>query len=252
MTYEWEKKRQKFRREARRWLLASLRKHLLPAFIDRGFLVSPLVHGGPVVVQPLDREYLLQQPLGRLLRRREDTVDHITIELAPHSRPAFRLSAGVAPKKGVATFTGRLAPEDVDVSWLDVWFQMTPGARVATYFSVRYWPWQAPVAADYDSLVLRVVGFLPELEAALREDRAGPHTRRIALPSLVFEGEGSMDDVRGTCPTLSFRVNGHAIVTHSGTFFSPTCPELGEGDTVKVYGVIPRKEPVRATLVQKS
>jgi hypothetical protein len=41
------------------------------------------------------------------------------------------------------------------------------------------------VQADYDKLVLRVAGFLPELELALREGNLGPHMRRIVIPHPV-------------------------------------------------------------------
>jgi hypothetical protein len=221
---------------------------MLPALIERRFVVAPLV-----LDEPYDRELLVQQPLGRLLRPRADGVDHVQIELAPYTRPAFRLSAGVAPKEGVVGAFGPVAAEDVCPSWLKEFFEMTPGARVTTYFSVRRWPWQpAPIEPDYEQLVLRVVGLLPELEAALREGRLGPNTRRIASIGIqIFEGEGSMDNLRGTCPSLSFRVNGSDIVTHGWTRFSPDCSQLKGGDTVKVYGIVQRKGGVRATMVQK-
>src|SRR5262245_44392098 len=107
MAYEWEKRRQKTRREGRRWLLASLRKHMLPALIERGFAVAPLVLSEP------DRELQVQQPLGRLTRPRAGGVDHVQIELAPYTRPAFRLSAGAAPKEGVVGVFGPVPAEDV-------------------------------------------------------------------------------------------------------------------------------------------
>ncbi len=245
MTYEWEKKRLKSSKQARRWLIDSLRKNLLPVLLEQGFVVAPLVHRGPI-----DRELVLQLPLGRLRRPRGDSIDLIEIELAPYPRPAFRISAGAAPKEGVATFTGRWAAEDTYVGWLNESFQMTPGARVRTYFSKRHWPWQTRVQSDYEQLVLHVVGFVPELELALREGRLGPHVRRITVPSLVFEGEGPVDDLRGTCPTLSFRVNGFDIAAHAGTSFSPPCSQLKSGDYVKVYGVRQPKRAVRATIVQ--
>ena len=220
---------------------------MLPALIQRGFTVAPLVHRGPV-----DRQFLLQLPLGRLRRARVEGVDLVQIELAPRSRPAFRLTAGVAPKEGVSTLTGHWTAEDAYADWLDVFFKMTPGARATTYFSVRRWPWQtAPIEADYEQLVLGVIGLLPELEAALREGRLGAHTRRVAFGSRVFEVAGSMTEIQGTCPTLSFRVNGSDIVTHDGTRFSPPCTELKAGDRVKVYGVVQRKGAVRATVVEK-
>lgn len=175
MVYQFEKRRRKSQRQAKRWLLDALRKHLLPAFVEKGFVVAPLVHG------PLDRETVLQLALGRLRRARGPAVDLVQIELAPHGRAAFRIAAGVAPKEGLSTVTGHWAAEDAYVGWLSEYFEMTPTGR-GGWFSVRHWPWQTPFQEEYEKLVLRVVDQLPELESALREGGVGPHMRRIIMP----------------------------------------------------------------------
>jgi hypothetical protein len=50
------------------------------------------------------------------------------------------------------------------------------------WFSLRFWLFRKPVQAEYDELALRVAGFLPEIDLALREDRLGPHMRRVVIP----------------------------------------------------------------------
>jgi hypothetical protein len=128
---------------------------------------------------------------------------------------------------------------------------MSPGAKLKSWFSVRRWPWQTAVREDYERLALRVLGFVPELELALREARIGPHVRRMVFSHPVFETEGLVNDLEGTCPTLSFRVKDCEIITHQGTSFIPACADLKSGDVVKVYGVVQSKGNVRATFVQK-
>ena len=70
-------------------------------------------------------------------------------------------------------------------------------------------------------------------------------------PGRLFEIEGSMGGVQGSCPSLTFGVNGYDIVTDSGTSFSPACALLKSGDKVKVNGVVLAGGRVRATSVQK-
>jgi hypothetical protein len=181
MKYRVLKEKSKSVKQARNWLVQSLQAHLLPLLIRQGFAVAPLVHRGPV-----DREFVLTLPLGRMRRvRKEGGLDLIQIEFARYRRAAFRITAGVAPKDGLMTFTGHWAAEDLYVDWLNEYFAMYACPRRRAWFSVWHWPHRSPVQADYDKLVLRVAGFLPELELALREGNLGPHMRRIVIPHPV-------------------------------------------------------------------
>ena len=67
----------------------------------------------------------------------------------------------------------------------------------------------------------------------------------------LFEIEGSMGGVHGSCPALTFGVNGYDIVTDSGTSFTPVCSQFKSGDKVKVNGVVIAGGSVRATSVLK-
>ena len=88
---------QESKREARRWLVESIRTQLLPLFLQREFVVTPSMSRVPV-----DREVLLSLPFGRLRRPGKRGMDLVEIWLASH-RPAFLIRGGVAPKEGLMT-----------------------------------------------------------------------------------------------------------------------------------------------------
>jgi hypothetical protein len=158
-------------------LIKSLQTHLLPVLTKQGFEVAPLAHRGPI-----DREFALALPLGRLRRIREGEVDLVEIDFAKRRRPAFRINVGVAPKAGLMTLTGHWPAGDLYVEWLNEFFIMYSCPRWRTWFSLQFWSLRSPVQDDYDKVALRVVGLVPELELALREGRLGPHMRRVAIP----------------------------------------------------------------------
>jgi len=69
----------------------------------------------------------------------------------------------------------------------------------------------------------------------------------------AFEIEGSAGGVKGTCPTLTFGVNGFNITTSgSTTFEGTTCTGLKSGDKVKVNGVKQANGSVAATKVTRN
>jgi hypothetical protein len=60
------------------------------------------------------------------------------------------------------------------------------------FFSLWLYYLRSPKQADYDKLALRVAGIVPELELALREDRLGPHMRRLVfITNLPGGGQGA-------------------------------------------------------------
>jgi len=167
----------KRKRQRRDWLVESIRTYLLPALVDRGFEAAPRLNRGLV-----DREYTVSLPLGRLLRERESRLELAEIQFAPYGRAAFRINAGVPPKEGIATFTGRLAPEELDAGGLPYHFEMYAWPRWSIWFSVWRWPGRSLSQANYDKLAIRVASFVPELELALREGSLGPHIRKVVIP----------------------------------------------------------------------
>jgi hypothetical protein len=67
-----------------------------------------------------------------------------------------------------------------------------------------------------------------------------------------FEIEGSIGGLSGTCPAVSFKVNGYGIVTSSSTTFEASCASLRSGMRVKVNGEVQGDGSVRATRVRPS
>jgi hypothetical protein len=66
-----------------------------------------------------------------------------------------------------------------------------------------------------------------------------------------FEVAGSVGGLKGTCPTVTFGINGFNIATTASTTFTPPCAELKSGTKVKVKGVTQADGSVRATSVTK-
>ncbi len=173
--------------QRREWLADSVRSHLLPAFTNRGFVVTPLKD----LDEPTDRDYLLCFPQwGRLLRYRDSVVDLVEIQFASHGRAGFRINSGVAPRNGLTTWAGHRSPEQMGVHFLEEWFESN--ARpwitrlklppIGTWFSVWHLPWRAPNRNDYEVTALRAAGIVPEIDIALRESKLGPHIRKVAFP----------------------------------------------------------------------
>ena len=69
----------------------------------------------------------------------------------------------------------------------------------------------------------------------------------------AFVIEGSRGGLKGTCPNLSFGVNGYSIVTTSATGFVPTtaCADLKSGTKVEVEGLRQADGSVTATKVTR-
>ena len=67
-----------------------------------------------------------------------------------------------------------------------------------------------------------------------------------------FEIEGSMGGLKGTCPTLTFGVNGFSISTNASTTFDGTaCAAFKNGDKVNVKGTKQADGSVLATRLRK-
>jgi hypothetical protein len=67
----------------------------------------------------------------------------------------------------------------------------------------------------------------------------------------AFEIEGSVGGLKGTCPAVSFGVNGFNVVATAATTFTPACSELRSGNKVRVQGVTQADGTVRATSVTR-
>ena len=70
----------------------------------------------------------------------------------------------------------------------------------------------------------------------------------------LVEISGSAGGVKGTCPTLTFGVNGYNVVTDAATTFTPApgCSALKSGNNVTVKGELQANGTVKATSVAKN
>jgi hypothetical protein len=66
-----------------------------------------------------------------------------------------------------------------------------------------------------------------------------------------FEIEGSVGGLRGSCPAVTFGVNGFSVATTASTTFSPVCADLRNGNRVRVRGITQADGSVRATSVAR-
>jgi hypothetical protein len=67
----------------------------------------------------------------------------------------------------------------------------------------------------------------------------------------LFEMEGSVGNLSGTCPALSFKVAGYQIATNGSTTFVPNCAAVSNGSKVIVKGTVQSGGSILATRVEK-
>ena len=90
----------------------------------------------------------------------------------------------------------------------------------------------------------------------VRQSNGSIDARRIDIdddaPGGEFEIEGSLGGLKGSCPSLSFAVNGFSVLTNSSTVFEGgACSTLKSGDKVTVKGLRQADGSVIATRVKK-
>jgi hypothetical protein len=61
-----------------------------------------------------------------------------------------------------------------------------------------------------------------------------------------------MGGLKGSCPSVTFKVNGYSIATNGSTAFpNAACASFKNGDKVRVKGLRQADESVNATSVEK-
>jgi hypothetical protein len=71
-------------------------------------------------------------------------------------------------------------------------------------------------------------------------------------PSGEFSIDGSMGGLKGSCPNLTFKVNGYSIASNGSTAFpNAACGSFKNGDKVRVRGIRQVDESVNATSIEK-
>lgn len=71
-------------------------------------------------------------------------------------------------------------------------------------------------------------------------------------PGSEFEIEGSIGGLKGTCPSLTFSVNGFKVTTDGTTVFSHACTTFKSGTKATVEGIVQPDLSIKATSVTKS
>ena len=71
-------------------------------------------------------------------------------------------------------------------------------------------------------------------------------------PGSEFEIEGSIGGLKGSCPSLTFSVNGFKVTTDGTTLFSHACTTFKSGTKATVEGIVQPDLSIKATSVTKS
>jgi hypothetical protein len=186
---KFQSRRTKYRKlkKHRELLLESVRTHILPAFVQRGFSGSARKHFGLV-----DRKYLDALPFELFRRARSDGgIDLIEVQFMTYKRASFRINACAVPKEGMMTVGGLRPAEELDAGGLHDHFEMYEFPRWWIWFSLWFCCLRTPERSDYDKLALRVAGYLPEMDLALREGKLGPHMRKVVIPRPALSSDRS-------------------------------------------------------------
>jgi hypothetical protein len=92
---------------------------------------------------------------------------------------------------------------------------------------------------DVQSLGALQIGQTIEVEGTLNPD-GSVAAKKISIqddePEGLFEIEGTLGGLKGTCPTIEFGVNGYTVFTNAATTFQSPCGDLRNGDKVQVKG----------------
>jgi hypothetical protein len=159
-------------KEHRALLVESVRRYVLPGFIQLGFEVTKARGSSDHIF-----------PLGHLGRERPDrTVDLAEIQFMTYRRAAFRINLCAVPREGIMTLGGRRSADETDAGGLHDHFEMYASPRWRLWFSLRFWRLRKPKEAEYENLAQSVVAMPPEVESALRDGKVGPHMRKITYP----------------------------------------------------------------------
>ena len=168
----------------RSWLRSNIDKLLVPALEQRGFARARLS------AADARSEMAFLTPHGSFRRRGSQGIETIEIHFDRYDRAVFGITFGTVPPGGVsyshAGGSGHVAPKDLPVAALEVSYSLLPRPRPwgefylwrwPGEFRVRRWPGRTVVEPDYQKLVAKAVGLIPEIERVFKDGRCGPHVR---------------------------------------------------------------------------
>ena len=170
----------------RSWLRSSIDRLLVPALEQRGFVRVRLS------AATARTEMAFLTPHGSFRRPRPQGIETIEIHFDRYDpsrvrhrfrRRAARRRVVQPPRRQRARCARGSARGRTEESYcllprarpwgeyrLRVW-------RWPGHFRVRRWPGRAAVASDYEKLVRKAIGLLPEIERVFEDGTCGPHVR---------------------------------------------------------------------------
>jgi hypothetical protein len=162
-----------------------LKKHieaiLIPALQDMGFEWHK-----QGTAKEVGREIVLGLPWGSMRRRNEKTMDIVEIWLGKRDRSFFMLNAGTCSLEGVQDYLlgKHYSAEEIYTGGLEESWAMVSRFSLNGNFGIRFKWLRNVTEADYEKLVRRVAGYLPEIEDALASGKIGPHMEFIRNPRM--------------------------------------------------------------------
>lgn len=159
----------------KQWLRQAIQIYLLPEFKAKGFKVIPLS-----AEDARSREFRVAFPFGQLRRIAPQGFEIIEIQLDKPGRAAFRINFGIAPNEGIEhAIGGHIPQEKIAVHYLEHYYEVYQCRMLMRWFSLSHWPWRTIEQSDYEKLVQKVVGLIPEMEEALVSGKCGSHIREV-------------------------------------------------------------------------
>lgn len=170
----------------RSWLRGNIDKLLVPALEQRGFARVRLS------AADARSEMAFLTPHGSFRRPGPQGLETIEIHFDRYDLAVFGIDFGIVPPGGVsyshAGGSGHVAPEDLPVAALEESYCLLPRARPWGEYRLRVWRWpghfrvcrwpgRAVVESDYEKLVRKAIGLLPEIDRVFRDGTCGPHVR---------------------------------------------------------------------------
>lgn len=161
-----------------KWLHKYIISILIPSLQEMGFEWRK-----QGTAKEVGREIVLGLPFGEMRRRRGDVVDIVQISLRKRDRSFFKIHAGSCPIEGAREYLrGRhVQLNEMKVDYLEKSWTLKPNPRSFRFFGFRFKWLRNLTQADYERLVRRVAGYVPEIEDALLSGKAGPHMHFVHI-----------------------------------------------------------------------
>ena len=156
-------------------LIETLRKRLLPVFLEIGFSCLPLP---PEEANSVEMREAF--PLGRLKRERNGKMDVVEIQFDKNNRPRFVINFGTVPEEGVTTPWGHfISRDEADPSGLPVAFRLYSSALRARWF--EFGLFSAKNDEAIDKIADKSIKLSGEIKKWFEEDLVGTHMRNFGL-----------------------------------------------------------------------